>query len=216
MKYFSKSYIIIVVGFLCAEIILFLGGETDMDTAGWISITVALIAVAGGVWGQIIQFKKDAQRIDDVKKTTGEVKADTSGMKPQINTIEELSKQISEDIVRNILPQMSNVGKIGENVGKLVEGYNIEKEVKNRVSSSLNSPDYLVGSIRLLYEVNAGCNQQIQQLTNERYILQNENEELKEEVARLRKENEQLRKENLELDYGVYQQTERDFGNRGR
>lgn len=189
MKIPYASSIIIVIGFICAELILLSGGEQDMDTAGWISITVALIAVASGIWMQIVQFKKDGQRIDSVNKTTAQVKADTSEMKPKVSNIEELSKQISNDIVRTILPQMNHVGKIEESVGKLLEGYLVEKEIKSRVSSSLNNPDYLLGSIQSLFEINAGYNQQIQKLTNDNLLLQNENEGLRKEVKQLQEEN---------------------------
>lgn len=160
-----------------------------MDTAGWISITVALIAVASGIWMQIIQFKKDGQRIDGVNKTTADVKSDTSEIKPKVSNIEELSKQISHDIVRTILPQMNHVGRIEESVGKLLEGYLVEKEMKSRVSASVSNPDYFLGGIQTLYEINAGYNQQIQKLTNDNRFLQNENEGLRKEVERLRKEN---------------------------
>lgn len=160
-----------------------------MDTAGWISITVVLIAVAIGMWLPIIQLKKDGQRIDGVNKTTAQVKADTSEMKPKVSNIEELSKQISNDIVRTILPQMIHVGKIEESVGKLLEGYLVEKEIKSRVSSSLNNPDYLLGGIQSLFEINAGYNQQIQKLTNDNLLLQNENEGLRKEVKQLQEEN---------------------------
>lgn len=189
MKIPYTSSIIIVIGFICAELILLSGGEQDMDTAGWISITVALIAVASGIWMQIVQFKKDGQRIDGVNKTTAQVKADTSEMKPKVSNIEELSKQISNDIVRTILPQMNHVGRIEESVGKLLEGYLVEKEIKSRVSSSLNNPDYLLGSIQSLFEINAGYNQQIQKLTNDNLLLQNENEGLRKEVKQLQEEN---------------------------
>lgn len=189
MKIPYASSIIIVIGFICAELILLSGGEQDMDTAGWISITVALIAVASGIWIQIVQFKKDGQRIDGVNKTTAQIKADTSEMKPKVSNIEELSKQISNDIVRTILPQMNHVGKIEESVGKLLEGYLVEKEIKSRVSSSLNNPDYLLGSIQSLFEINAEYNQQIQKLTNDNLLLQNENEGLRKEVKQLQEEN---------------------------
>lgn len=198
--------IIIVIGFICAEIILLSGGEQDMDTAGWISITVALIAVASGIWMQIVQFKKDGQRIDGVNKTTAQVKADTSEMKPKVSNIEELSKQISNDIVRTILPQMNHVGRIEESVGKLLEGYLVEKEIKSRVSSSLNNPDYLLGSIQSLFEINAGYNQQIQKLTNDNLLLQNENEGLRKEVKQLQEENMHLKG----LEWGLERQ--RDIG----
>lgn len=183
------STAIIVIGFICAAIILLSAGEQHMDTAGWISITVVLIAVAIGMWLPIIQLKKDGQRIDGVNKTTAQVKADTSEMKPKVSNIEELSKQISNDIVRTILPQMIHVGKIEESVGKLLEGYLVEKEIKSRVSSSLNNPDYLLGGIQSLFEINAGYNQQIQKLTNDNLLLQNENEGLRKEVKQLQEEN---------------------------
>ncbi len=216
MKYSAIPNLIIGIGFICAELLLLSGGEEQMNTAGWISIFVALIAVAGGIWGQIVQFKKDAQRIDGVNATAGEVKSDTSGMKPKIDRIEELSKQMSSDIVREILPQISNVGKIGEDVGKLLEGYKVEKEIKNRVSTSLNNPDYLISSIKLLYDINASCNGQIQELTNEVYNLRNENAVLKEEVFQLKEERTKLKQENFDLRQTMNQSMDRNIGARER
>lgn len=219
LKYAYAPFIIIEIGLICAELILLLGGETNMDKAGWISITVALIAVASGVWTQFVQFMKDKQRIESVKQTAGEVKADTSEMKPKINTIEELSKQISDDIVRSILPKMESVGKIGQDVDSLLQGYNLEKEIKSRISPSLN-PEYLIGSIQVLYEENAASNTLVRELTEEKYILQNENNKLKQEVIQLKEQNERLKKENSELnqqmDYIIESHARRDRGERTR
>lgn len=62
------SYIIIFICTCIAEIVLILGENATMGIAEWVAIGIALLGVAGGIWGQIIQFKKDAQRIENVNQ----------------------------------------------------------------------------------------------------------------------------------------------------
>lgn len=54
------SYIIIFICTCIAEIVLILGENITMGIAEWVAIGIALLGVAGGIWGQIIQFKKIA------------------------------------------------------------------------------------------------------------------------------------------------------------
>lgn len=62
------SYIIIFICTCIAEIVLILGENATMGIAAWVAIGIALLGVAGGIWGQIIQLKKDAQRIENVNQ----------------------------------------------------------------------------------------------------------------------------------------------------
>ena len=70
-----KKYVGYIVIFWCIMVSLvyiIMQGveEKNMDIAGVVSIIVALIGVAGGIWAQVYQFKKDAQRIDSVNANT--------------------------------------------------------------------------------------------------------------------------------------------------
>lgn len=62
------SYIIIFICTCIAEIVLIRGENATMGIAAWVAIGIALLGVAGGIWGQIIQLKKDAQRIENVNQ----------------------------------------------------------------------------------------------------------------------------------------------------
>ena len=82
-----------------------------MDVAGWIAIAVALIGVAGGIWAQVYQFKKDAQRIENVNQATNGVKEDTVVMKPKVERIEKISDEMKADYLRNLYPTVGEMNK---------------------------------------------------------------------------------------------------------
>ena len=64
-----------------------------MEWSGWIAIVVAFLGIAGGIWTQIIQFKKDARQIDNLKSDVGNVKVDTGTMLPTLQYTDENVKK---------------------------------------------------------------------------------------------------------------------------
>lgn len=87
------SHTIIFACIIIAEIIL-LGGNVEVGIGEWTAVIVAIIGVAGGIWAQIIQFKKDAQRIDSVNSTASSVKEDTTEIRPLVAKMDTKTDKI--------------------------------------------------------------------------------------------------------------------------
>ena len=172
--------IIIIMGMVIAEAYLAysyvaeknIKGALIMDTqgSGAIAIFVALIGVAGGIWAQFVQFKRDSGKV-------GEVKSDTSEMKPDVKNINENVKKVRDEVVEKIVP---NLGKL-EGITTLVDAYKVEQAIKERQSPNLTDQDVLIGSIKLIYDENSKLMdnyrralQKIKQLEVEKITLEKE------------------------------------------
>ncbi len=147
----------------------------DMQGSGAIAIFIALIGVVGGIWAQFVQFKRDSGKV-------GEVKSDTSEMKPDVKNINENVKKVRDEVVEKIVP---NLGKL-EGITTLVDAYKVEQAIKERQSPNLTDQDILVGSIKLIYDENSKLMdnyrralQKIKQLEGEKMKLEKELHEYK-------------------------------------
>lgn len=177
--------IMIIMGLVIAEAYLAysyvaeknIEGALMMDTqgSGAIAIFVALIGVAGGIWAQFVQFKRDSGKV-------GEVKSDTSEMKPDVKNINENVKKVRDEVVEKVVP---NLGKL-EGINTLVDAYKVEQAIKERQSPNLTDQDILIGSIKLIYDENSKLMdnyrralQKIKQLEGEKMKLEKELHEYK-------------------------------------
>lgn len=162
-----------IIGFIIAEIIVYTGGDSMSGNA--IGVIVALIAVAGNLLVLYFQFKKDSNKI-------GEVKADTSGMKPQVSNIDENVKKVKDEVVEKLVPGIGNVEKSGDklltDVGKLVTELEFQKRLKSELSGALATPEYLLEGINSIYEDNASLNRIIKEKERRIRELARENREL--------------------------------------
>jgi len=156
-RYLPIPQIMIIMGTVIAEVYLLFNhaeknvkGVFAVDTQGIVAIFVALIGVAGGIWAQYVQFRRDSGRIDMVNNNVGEVKSDTSEMKPDVKNINENVKKVRDEVVEKIVP---NLGKL-EGINILVDAYKVEKAIKERQSPNLVDKDTLMGAIKLIYEEN--------------------------------------------------------------
>lgn len=200
MKRGYLPFMIIVAGCITGEMILLLGEKTDMTIAEWIAIIVAAIGLVGGIWTQIVQFHKDAQRIESVNKTANDVKADTTDMKPRVSNIEKHTLQLRD----NMMVKSGRIDEAINGVSELVNAYRVEYEIKNRVSYNLISPDYLLRGIKAVYDENARLNSLNQELSSENILLKNQ-------VAALTAEGEALKIQNNELKGKLEGLSERDI-----
>lgn len=183
----------IVISFIIAESILIfcnIKENIGMETGGWIAVVVALIGVAGGIWMQVVQFKKDAQRIDGVKNISCEVKNDTADMRPKVSNIEGVTNNIEKRIGENILPKIDKLDGIDE-VLKEIE---FKKRIAENILPSLGNPEYIVTGVQQVYNENARLNIENGNLNRKVYELKAENEFLKRENDRL---NNKLDKQDL-------------------
>ncbi|WP_097006830.1 hypothetical protein [Lacrimispora amygdalina] len=154
------------------------GKSTKMDIAvivAVIGVVGSLLGVAGGIWSQVVLFKKDSNKI-------GEVKADTSEMKPQVSNIDDNVKKVRDEVVERIVPGISNATKSGDklltDVGKLVAELEFQKRLKSELSGTLTTPDYLLEGINSIYEDNALLNRSIKDKERKIRELARENRDL--------------------------------------
>lgn len=189
------SFIIIAISTIIAE--MFIWRENNMSK-NTIAIVVALIGVIGSIWSQIIQFRKDAQRIDDVNKTSASVKQDTIKMEPSVTRIENNTDAMKERMLEDILPQLKAFeGKMNRFEGGLdilVKNAEFEEKIRGKVTNTATDPTFIKGAVDVIYEENARLNNQVVTLTNQNILLKSEN-------RRLENENEMLRNMVKEQDY---------------
>ena len=164
-------FLLIMIGMVESYIYLFYcinfnRGEMGMSTAEVIAICVALISVAGGIWTQVIQFKKDSG-------TMNSIKSDTSEIKPTTNNIEKNVKKVRDEVIEKMIPQMSKL----EGIDLLVEDYRYREKIKSENSLILNE-NQLKGSIESIFEHNAALTQKLQQINEENTMLKIRNENL--------------------------------------
>ncbi len=185
LKKLPISSVLIMVGVLDSLIYIYVSSEgTAMSTEGIIAIVIALIGVAGGIWVQIVQFKKDSGKISDIK-------SDTQEMKPTINNIDDNVKTMQKDVMRNLTPKIDRIAGIESDTKVLVDELNYQKRLKSELSSKALNKDYFIGEINELYEENARLSMQLkeqihsnQKLIMENSLLQSENIALKKERQR--------------------------------
>ena len=174
-----------MVGVLDSLIYIYVSLEgTAMSTEGTIAIVVALIGVAGGIWVQIVQFKKDSGKISSIK-------SDTQEMKPTINNIDDNVKTMQKDVMRDLTPKIDRITGIESDTRVLVDELNYQKRLKSELSGKALNKDYFIGKINELYEENARLSMQLkeqihsnQNLIMENSLLQSENIALKKERQR--------------------------------
>lgn len=197
MHFSILSFIILLISQIVAWVILIMG-DYRMD----ISMIIALIglggsmlSIAGGIWAQVVQFKKDGQRIDNVNDTATSVKNDTTDMKPKIDNINENTKVIRDDITRSILPQMNSIANLNSGVAELLESKHIDDAVKQKVSSYIENPVYIQNAVSLIYEKNAALEVKVSELNVEKAHLDMQVKILKEKNEKLLEENQKLKQE---------------------
>lgn len=190
--YAGYSFIIIVMSQIAAFIVLDWDLEENIMSGDTLAVVIALIGVAGGIWTQVVQFKKDSQRIEGVNSTVGNVKNDTLEMKPKVENIDKNCNVIRDDITRKVLPQMNIISDLQSGVAELTEAKHLDEKIKNRVSTSVDNPAYIQNAINLVYEKNAGLEIEKAELINDKLQLQGK-------LMALEKENNMLHSKNKEL-----------------
>ena len=194
-------------------LLLYSGSGGDyMGIAEWVAIGVALLGVAGGIWMQVVQFKKDAQRIESVNKTSGEVKNDTTEMKPILIQTSENVKEMSH----GFLERKTKIDETMGRIEKLAAAKEVDDAIRQRVSSSIDNPQYIQNAVKLVYEKNAELEREKSELINEKMQLEAELTMLQNEKAAILTANEILQNENQTLKKELYTLKERNNPGRGR
>lgn len=177
-----------IIGSIISLILIMLYGEkgeiTQMDSAEIIALIVAVIGVASALWVQILQFRKDAQRIDYVGEKTSEVKEDTSDIKPRIHNIERTSIKVNEKITETVVPSMKKL----DGIDALVAHMHKEEGRNEKVSHSLESPEYVLQAVRAVYDKNAELNSMLCEIKEENREQTMELKACRKEIAALKAE----------------------------
>lgn len=192
--------ILIIMGTIISFIYLYIAqymiGQWDnnVELTGLIAIAVALIGVMGGIWVQILQFKKDG-------KTIGTIKSDTSEIKPGISTISTNVKEIRDDVVRTILPQINQIPSVGGDLRKLVDDLEYKKRLKAD-QSTVPDKDLFITQVDNLYEENARMFSELKEQRRINQQLKLENHALKQENRYLQKQFGQESNQNYSPEFG--------------
>lgn len=179
----------IIIGGVASVAIALLGSGKESNFMTWgevIAIVVALISVAGGIWTQLVQFKRDG-------KTIGSIKADTSEMQPKVDIINKNIDKIKDDVMEKMVPTMDRLNRSSENssmgLRELVEDLHYKQRLKAETSVSVDR-DYLMADIDKLYTENArlvgqtkNLSVEIKRLTAERNQLKKENQYLQQQLS---------------------------------
>ena len=188
MKHLTYISLIPIIGSVISLLILtfYIGkGESIlMNLPEIIALIVAIIGVASALWVQVLQFKKDAQRIDSVGEKSSGIKEDTSDMKPRIHNIERNSIKINEKIAETIVPSMKKL----DGIDALVAHMHREEGRNEKISHSLESPDYVLKAIRDVYDKNVELNYMVRELKAENREQSIELKTCREEIASLKAE----------------------------
>ena len=201
------GYIVILWCIMVSLIYIIIQGvdQKSMDVAGWVAIGVALIGVAGGIWAQVCQFKKDAQRIDGVNATSKDIKNDTTEMKPKVEDIKNTCKETNDCITKRLEPNIHNIltsvqNELKDNVAFLTEDLKFRQRLENEYKGIRNRA-MIEGGIKELYDENA-------LLTAENRELEKKIEHLTLENSRYVTINTQLKEKIQELEYQLQPEIE--------
>lgn len=131
-------------------------------------VSAALLTGALALWAQVVQFKKDRQRIEGVNETAKTVLANTTDIKPRVMTIEEQSKELYRMALSEFQPSLKQLNKLE----RIVSHVDRQEALQQQASVTLRGVNELISEIRALYERNA--------------TLENENRQLAREVTELK------------------------------
>ena len=174
-----------------AFLLLYEQGGNNMGAAEWVAIAIAILGVAGGIWGQFFQFKKDGQRIDGVNETSKSVKEDTAVMRPSVNRTDKNVQELKEKYIS----KENQINSTIEGVAELLEAKRIDDAVKQRISQAVESPLYIESAVKSIYEKNASLQTMVNELTDANIVLEHENNVLRKQNQDLQNEVQKLKKE---------------------
>ena len=165
-------------------LLLYEQGGNNMGAAEWVAIAIAILGVAGGIWGQFYQFKKDGQRIDGVNETSKSVKEDTAVMRPSVNRTDKNVQELKEKYIS----KENQINSTIEGVAELLEAKRIDDAVKQRISQAVESPLYIESAVKSIYEKNASLQTMVNELTDANIVLEHENNVLRKQNQNLQNE----------------------------
>ena len=188
------EYIMLIISQIVAWVVFFSEGEDNMNIEiiiALIGLVGSILAVAGAIFKQTIQFKKDGQRIDGVNETSKSVKEDTAVMRPSVNRTDKNVQELKEKYIS----KENQINSTIEGVAELLEAKRIDDAVKQRISQAVESPLYIESAVKSIYEKNASLQTMVNELTDANIVLEHENNVLRKQNQDLQNEVQKLKKE---------------------
>ena len=194
----------IIICTIIAEIIVFTKGEEKMWD--YTAILVAIVGVLGTLIATYLQLKKDTNKLL-------EVKSDTSHMSPQIDNINETTKDTNKYLTRTIDKKIDDLMKSNDDIS--ADGRKMSEEIqfmadelryKKRIDSEYLgqvSKEMIQSGIETLYEENVRLTVKLKEYEEKNSALQRENILLKERNDVLKKENDKLIAKEKKHDKGL-------------
>lgn len=194
----------IIICTIIAEIIVFTKGEEKMWD--YTAILVAIVGVIGTLIATYLQLKKDTNKLL-------EVKSDTSHMSPQIDNINETTKDTNKYLTRTIDKKIDDLMKSNDDIS--ADGRKMSEEIqfmadelryKKRIDSEYLgqvSKEMIQSGIETLYEENVRLTVNLKEYKEKNSALQRENILLKERNDVLKKENDKLIAKEKKHDKGL-------------
>lgn len=194
----------IIICTIIAEIIVFTKGEEKMWD--YTAILVAIVGVIGTLIATYLQLKKDTNKLL-------EVKSDTSHMSPQIDNINETTKDTNKYLTRTIDKKIDDLMKSNDDIS--ADGRKMSEEIqfmadelryKKRIDSEYLgqvSKEMIQSGIETLYEENVRLTVKLKEYEEKNSALQRENILLKERNDVLKKENDKLIAKEKKHDKGL-------------
>lgn len=194
----------IIICTIIAEIIVFTKGEEKMWD--YTAILVAIVGVLGTLIATYFQLKKDTNKLL-------EVKSDTSHMSPQIDNINETTKDTNKYLTRTIDKKIDDLMKSNDDIS--ADGRKMSEEIqfmadelryKKRIDSEYLgqvSKEMIQSGIETLYEENVRLTVNLKEYKEKNSALQRENILLKERNDVLKKENDKLIAKEKKHDKGL-------------
>ena len=163
-----------------------------MGVAQWVTIIVALVGVAGGIWMQVIQLKKDVQKMEDIKEKCIGLRTGHRDLSAEHKELSAEHKELSaehKDLSREHKDLSNKIDIKTEKLDeKLTDIIMVQKTEKaRREEASKHIPD----ATRFIKE-SQGMFDTIYTLNKSMDELKQENNQLKVENALLKRENDRL------------------------
>lgn len=184
------GYVVIFWCIMVSFIYIFAKEGINKMDAEWIALVVALVGVAGGIWAQIVQFKKDAQRIERVNDISEDIRKDTTEIKPKIQSIKDVTKEINDCVTRRMEPEINKMldsvqGDLKDNIVLLADDLKYRQRLENEYKG-IRSRAMIEGGVRALFEDNAVLSAKVHELQKEKENWLTEKEEYIAVIASLK------------------------------
>ena len=204
----------IIMCVIIAEYMVFSKKENlTMDNIGLI---IALIGVAGTLIAHFFQFKKDSNKIS-------EVKSDTSNMLPKVDNIAEKTTDIRGYIADDIKPSLQTIVsrqetnnatnlQVSSDIREVLEDVKYRKRLSAEYNGMFNR-DIMISGIDEIYSTNAALKNKIEELRKTEHELSIKLRSTEQKLNKTIKQNSVLQQKLAKYEKNVEPEIIRDIDN---